>query len=214
MTANNRRRRGLTLMETILAVAVAGLILGILHTSLWVGVKSYRASRGRAATETMVLTAFSLLSDDVGRLTLQVPGGPASLWSSPRIGGGPLLRTRIGARVAAGQEDMLVDWFYVADKGSLIRRSQQLGQPEATASEANDQGSYEIAASGLTGVAFRFFDGAEWRDEWDSAAGEIPKMIELKAEAAGGETAYSLTRTVCVTIEPPLIPCAPSEGGE
>jgi general secretion pathway protein J len=56
-------RRGLTLLEVIIALTIAALIVGVLLTSLRVGVHAWEAGERRAATQQEVRALFELLTE-------------------------------------------------------------------------------------------------------------------------------------------------------
>lgn len=215
MTAPRRDRTGFTLLEAILAVALIALVLTVLHTSLWVSVRSYRAARGRAAWQTTAATAGRLLADDAGRVVLQVRDGPASLWSAPEVGSAPgegMLRMRLSGRLAGERGPALVDYFYVAGAdgdGALLRRVQPLrlaGADDRTGDEVEAEGRYEIVAGPLDGAGFRFWDGQGWSDRWDAAArGGLPRLIELTLDVATPGGTRTVRRVVSVPVEAPLL---------
>ncbi len=216
MTAR-RHIAGFTLLESILAVTLIALVLGTVHTALWVSVRSYRASRERAADETTGVAAARLLDDDVSRLLPQQPGEAAALWARPDVGPGAgecLLRLRVAARPEKGQQDMRVDYFYVADEGggSLLRRSEPSATGEGLPLD-EDVGRYEIVAAGLAGAGFRYFDGSAWSDEWDAdARGELPRLIEMTLRFPSGAGERTLRRTVEVAVDAPPLSAAIEEG--
>ncbi|MBS3734629.1 MAG: prepilin-type N-terminal cleavage/methylation domain-containing protein [Phycisphaerae bacterium] len=212
MTTHPIDKRGFTLLEAVLAIALIGVILAVVHTALWVSQRSYRAARDRAARQTTASAAGHLLADDAARLAGPAPDGPTTLLALPDAGpdaGEGLLRLRLGGRAARGQRATLVDYFYVADDGergagALIRRAMPLhraGDVDAP------EGRYEIIADGLRSAGFRFFDGQTWRDAWDTRADGVPRLIELTLVMAGpdGEADMTLRRTVPVAVQAGLL---------
>ena len=232
-----RRKPALTLLETLLALVLTGVILGTLHTALWSGVRAYRRCRETSRRDTMAWSAVRLVGDDLLRLAAQAPptssaglarpepagaSPPAVLLGLAEVGrgGGCLLRMRTCARPAAGARDMLVDYFFVPSPrekvGSLARRSEPLGEggssPAAPPAGWEDPNvRYEVVASGLRSVRFRYFDGRRWEDNWDSAVrGEVPRLVEMVVElpdGAGGGVRY--VQALPLVVEKPLLGASP-----
>jgi hypothetical protein len=228
------RSAGLTLLETMLAVAMLAMILLVLHTALSSGVGAYRRCRETSERDSMAWTAIRLIGGDLQRLALQGPApGAAVLLGVPEVRGqgSLLLRLRTNARAAPCRRELLVDYFFISDGpagGSLVRRSEPLLPPGSTqqraplvAGETDVRPRYEVIAGGLRRVVLRYFDGQAWSDRWDAQrrAGP-PELIEVTVEFADrvpggsdilGPRGGEYTQALPVAVEAPLIRPAAEE---
>lgn len=220
MKAGSNSSAGLTLLETILAISMLGMILTALHVALSSGVGAYRRCRDTSDRDTTAYAAIRLISDDLQRLALPVAAAePPTLLGMPEVGrpGGCLLRLRTNARPGPDAREMLVDYFFMptsSEAGSLVRRSEPLhapgweGQGPPSGQGADDtEARYEGVAVGLRGVRLRYFDGEAWSDQWSTAERSgPPKLVEVVLEFAGkGGRARTYTQAVPVVVESPLI---------
>lgn len=227
MKAISDRSRGLTLLETVLAISMLAMILVALHTVLSSGVRAYRRCRDSSDRDTMAYSAIGLISDDLLRLTVQAPDQAAPmLLGTPAVHAaqGCMLRLRTHARPAPGARAMLVDYFFMpteADGGSLLRRSEPLVTPGSVRHEPPADGGsddqlarYEVVAAGIRSLRLRYFDGRNWSRRWNSAEhSSPPRLVEVTLEFSGrdgGQTAY--TQALPVAVERPLITAAAKEG--
>jgi len=206
-----------TLLETLIALVLVGLILATLHSALWVGVRAYRTGYDRSQQDTMAWSAIGLMRQDIARLAPQCPGEPAVVLGVSDVGPGAgscLLRMRTVSRLSPGAREMLVDYFFVAGedgKGSMVRRSAPLERPGAESAAPADAGAeadarYEIVATELSAAELRYFDGRQWQGEWDSAVRKRPpKLIELTLRFKSGDGQRSYAHAMPVVVGSPLI---------
>ena len=86
MKAGSNSSAGLTLLETILAISMLGMILTALHVALSSGVGAYRRCRDTSDRATMAYSAIRLITDDLQRLALPDPLEPAPCREAYRAG--------------------------------------------------------------------------------------------------------------------------------
>lgn len=188
MTAPGRGRRSFTLIEVILAIAVLGLVM----------VLSYQ-----------VLNASLLASDRVEKLLRRVETGPAvvhaieqDLRSVLKAQDNPK-PTFVGKQGSGGSEEDQLDFLTTRDGFDLDRQKVADYGETGFRMERNesgpDQGFYTlyrrwdplIDTEPLKGGALvsiytrvrsfnlRYFDGNEWKDDWDNKqANGYPKLVE------------------------------------
>ncbi len=220
MKAGSNSSAGLTLLETILAISMLGMILTALHVALSSGVGAYRRCRDTSDRDTMAYSAIRLITDDLQRLALPVAASePPTLLGMPEVGrpGACLLRLRTNGGPGPDAREMLVDYFFMPtgpEAGSLVRRSEPLhapgwegpGPPSAQAAD-DVQARYEGVAAGLRGVRLRYFDGEAWSSQWSTARRSgPPKLVEVVLEFVGKRgRARTYTQAVPVVVEGPLI---------
>ncbi len=221
-----RNRTCFTLIETLAVVLILVMIVTVLHGAIHSGVQARRDAQQSFHHQAILHSAVMLIGRDLQRLALQGPDGPATLFGvaftqeRPQ----PLLRLRLHADLHIASREMLVDYFYLPvgdNQGALVRRSQPLPMPWqavsdlSTGSATRDRqrdfdkptaANYEIVISTLRSVEFRYFDGRQWSEVWNSAEQMAqPKLIEIRlvSEAeAGEESLYQ--QVLPVVIEMPL----------
>ena len=181
-----RGRGGFTLLETLVALAIAAVVLSALYGAVG------RASVARAhATRSAerVSTARTLLlrraSEVEAATTLDEPGSEerfvvaaaapdAPPWSTLRFA------TRDGRRAAADEVRLLA--YRVEDSGAL-RRREALRFPPPDAREPDGLTVLE----GVRVFRVRCYDGSAWHDQW--AAPLLPRAVEIAIgvdDGAGG----------------------------
>jgi type II secretory pathway component PulJ len=170
------RRRAFTLMEVIVAIGLLGAIVWMMGTYL-AEVGRVRERLLRAVNQSVVCTTLlermeaDLLATMVGDAPKRsgVRGDRASLTVVSR--GMPPLA---GSGGGAGK---LVDlrWTalrFVAESHALESATGAGLPPEAPA--------WRVAGSGLRHVRFRYYNGRQWRDRFESAAaGRLPLAVEV-----------------------------------
>jgi prepilin-type N-terminal cleavage/methylation domain-containing protein len=188
-------RRGVTLLETLVALALTALLLGTLSRSL-AGAARSRAAAGAesdrlAAARTVLLRLAAEIEAAVGEKAIELePGlGPGS---SSRLRVTTTVRT--DATIFPASDRRTVSYEVDGAAGTLLRR-------ERTAPPSADAPEPEALAvlAGVARLAVRCSDGTEWRGRWQSTA--LPRAVELVLavdDGAGG--AEELATTVGVAL--------------
>lgn len=195
--------QGFTLLETLIALSVLGLLLSAVYGSY------------RAVTSSITALEPKLALDQEGRFLLQrlsrqircCYGGPAERAKRPAAD------PKKAEPAALGQPDEAQETHYfrggsvlsdgvllqfVTTNSRLSRKSSpgclalvsyrlDTGRQALLVSEElygrrgmNDDKEWHVVQEGLAAIEFRYFDGTAWQDEWDSrAAGALPRAVRI-----------------------------------
>lgn len=165
-------RRAFTLMEVLLAVALVLLLSGAVYGFLW-NLLSDRDRLGDAAAEGVAANAL------IERLEADLLGSLAGVAGRPGIRGTTSSIAILSRRVsfaggsADGASGDLHGAEIVFDAGAGVVRARAWAGLEPG-------GTLEDVALGVQRLRFRYFDGRDWKAEFDSAeAGELPAAVEV-----------------------------------
>jgi type II secretion system protein J len=193
-----RRRGGFTLLETLVALAIAAVVLSALYGAVArASVARERATRSAERVSTARTLLLRLASELEAATTLAEPGSeerfvvatapPDALpWSTLRFA------TRDGRRTAADEVRLVA--YRVAPSGALERR-EALRFPPPDAREPDGLTVLE----GIRLFRVRCFDGSAWRDQWTVPL--LPRAVEIAIgvdDGAGG-TDELVTRVALAT---------------
>jgi prepilin-type N-terminal cleavage/methylation domain-containing protein len=156
-----RPERGFTLLETLLALAIGGLVL----TAAYHAVVRAAAARDGAVERTAGVTAAR-------RALLEVARTVETATPRPFAAGASELRL-------AHVDPEPVAVRYALEGGQLVERR----TPAFAAGD--DAGSRRVLLDGVAAFTVRCFDGGAWTPGWDGAA--APAAVELALRTADGE---------------------------
>lgn len=187
----DRRRRGFTLLEVMIALVLLGLLLAVLFAGLRLGARSWDAgeSRAREAAERAQVLAF--LDRSLARaepLYWQLSGATQKLafeglpdrvsWVAPlpaHRGGGGLTWLSLELGELDGQSALVLGYQFfhpdTLDPEHLTER--------------------EILLEGVTGLGIEYFGSGEpgasplWSGTW-SSQNELPQLIRVRVEDVRG----------------------------
>ena len=195
-----RRRHGFTLLEVIIAIAMAAVLAASLYASLAIAFDARDQVRQQTLAPAEAAFALGVLGDDFQ--SIPVPGEGLA---------GPFVGLSSGdSYVPADSVD-----FYVCATDRLTgyagfrRLSITLVDGEIVRTEASnllsngevEPDSQDVLLTGVAALAFRYFDGYTWLPDWDSSInGYLPYAIEitiiLESEAPGGGDAYTASKII------------------
>lgn len=219
MRSDGRRApsAGVTLLELLVAVAILATISGLLYgtfTRVFAAREYAMAAMERYAD---ARSAIDWLEDDLeGSFASGLyPSGAKRFFSpgvadEPTLGDAPLLDiTTTSARGTTALVGPLLDLDRPRDQGDQVRVLYHLEEPDAgnenRVSIGLDLVRYEfrppldikleeasraVVAHGIGSIALRFFDGAAWHEDWDTAteAGAkgrpAPRMVRIRIRLA------------------------------
>ena len=190
-------RRGVTLLETLVALALTALVLGVLSRSLAGAARSRTAatteSERLSAARTILLRLAAEVEAAVGETGIAVePEAGVGAASGSRLRLTTVVRTDASSPAASDRRAV----SYEVDPAAavLVRR-------ERTAPLPADAPEPEPLAvlTGVRRLAVRCSDGAAWRGRWDAAA--LPRAVELVLhvdDGAGGVEELATTVPVAL----------------
>jgi len=190
-------RRGVTLLETLVALALTALVLGTLSRSL-AGAARSRATAGAesdriSAARTVLLRLAAEIEAAVPETGIEVEpdaeGVPAP-GSHLRV----TALVRSDARAAPASDRRAISYEVDPAAGVLLRRERAAPAPDHA-----PQPQPLVVLGGVRRLAVRCFDGTEWRTRWD--ADTLPRAVELALgvdDGAGGVEGLATTITVAL----------------
>ncbi len=190
-------RRGVTLLETLVALALTALVLGTLSRSL-AGAARSRAAAG--AESDRISAARTVLLRLAAEIEAAVPETGIAVEPSAGPGPGEGSRLRVTALVRSDARSALASdrrsISYEVDRVArvLVRRERVTPAPDD-----GPQPEPLAVLAGVRRLAVRCFDGREWRTRWD--ADVLPRAVELALgvdDGAGGIEELATTITVAL----------------
>jgi type II secretion system protein J len=190
--------RGFTLLELLLATAVAAVVLIAIQTTFFGALRLHNTTRERIEADLELQRALAIVRRDFAGLML--PGGLLSgqlqtgVFSSSisdsfgdRIG--PDLFTSSG-RIDGWNpfsEVQMVGYFLATPEGGGAGRDlvRAVARNLLPVHEAPTLGDPQILLRGIAEAAIEFYDGHAWTDAWDSEASEtLPVALKLRVTPA------------------------------
>lgn len=198
------RSQGFTLVELLAALGIFLVVVSASYALFDSGRKlaargEFHARRFQAArsalraVESDLKAVFSGGSFDAGFIGTQ--GGtdelPLDTLEAVAFNNQPKLATPLTATLTdrAPKEFDISRVAYSIDQDEstkatgLVRRRVKL-VPEVVTVEDPEKGLEEISAD-IVGLRFRFYDGSDWVDTWDSRTRSLPRLIEVTVHVRG-----------------------------
>ena len=219
-----KSRRAFTLIEAVLALALAVVVLGLLSLGVNLYLRAFGAGRGDVEETQLARALLGMIADDLrsavpydpersgsgasgligDRLQLQLDVervaaiDPYQALLASQGGGAPVSPTSgvqtlayyVADEMTAGSSAIesvdgipLMLQSGASSEYGLVR--QRLDR--AVAAHAAEQGLFDTLDSGgellapeVAAIEFRYFDGTEWAEEWDtSTRGGLPVAVEV-----------------------------------
>lgn len=186
--------RGWTLLELLLAIAIALLVVTLLYAAYHTAVATLRTQDRTHRRTDGAAEVLRRLGEDLLRAFVPAGDDACSIRLEPGEGGGAIRFGRLAFCTAAprGTEwdprwhEVVHVTYEVVDEGGeaqLVRRVQALAGPGAE--EPPDP---EVVARAVTGLEFRFFDGTTWVETWppgDATAMPLAARIQVALHRDG-----------------------------
>lgn len=183
-------RRGFTLLEVLVVVAILGIVIAAIGACLAAGMRVWDSAHKYAESEPQVAVALAILERDVINTFPFYSGsfsGTADSVTMPALmrsgNEGEVDVRRIGT----------VRYSWVRDRGEVMRKAWVYPLPEPSDSVG------EVLARSVQRVRFRYGAAGEpdgtWRESWTDSSNAPFRVgidVELSADAGG----YRMERTV------------------
>ena len=175
--------RGVTLLETLVALALTALVLSALSRSLAGAARSRTAATAESdrlsAARTVLLRLAAELEAATGEAGVAVePEDELSPATGSRLRVTTIVRADPGPTPASDRRSVAYEVDH--DAGALVRRERAAPGPV-------DAVEPLVVLAGVRGLSIRCNDGSEWRPRWDATA--LPRAVELVLavdDGAGG----------------------------
>ncbi len=169
MNAGSRPLRGLTLLETLVAIAILGGLLFVAASLVRDLGDSRRRTQDRMQRVEGATLALDALASRLAVATVSdAAGGSGIVGDSTRLratGSGVSVRRLAGGHTLSPLVDRSTIELRLDDTGLVIDED---GEDSST------------IVPDLKVVRFRYHDGSTWRDEWDSALDGLPVAVEAR----------------------------------
>jgi type II secretion system protein J len=168
-------RRGFTLLEILLAIVLASLLL----SSIYGVFTATSTAKERVDSQSAGLHLARVLTNRINRevlgLALTVGEGKAFLLGGLNSRGESYLKmlTSSGGVLQPGMSWVNYRLGDDQDGQTVLWRSEW-------SEAARSEGSEERLVQGIDQVVFRFFDGQEWREQWNSLEDGRPVLIQME----------------------------------
>jgi general secretion pathway protein J len=217
----DRRTRGFTLLELLIAVAIFSIVLAAIN-AVFYGALRLRNKTTEAIKEALPMQqALAIIKRDLANIV--VPGGTLS----------GVLQTTLTADMLPGRaspdfytSDGFIDetspWAEVQRVSYLLADSadRTAGKQLIRAVTRNllpatveDEPAQQWLMSGVQSLKFYYHDGTQWRDSWDSTTADpttgqtntLPAAIKLQIQLAAKEGARPLSLSAPVELVVPIV---------
>lgn len=223
MTRRPTARRGFTLLELVIAMAIAATIALVLYSTLSTAFKARTSVLNQTAMMREAAIALDLVEADIENATPPTaePTAPAGRVFGPMYGEADTLSlftlgrdfqqttTATGNNSNAQRNDVFangvrqVSFSLAAEQGNAGKNALVRSVQRNVLSTAGEAAEDESLVGGLAALTFRYYDGSQWADRWytDEESNYLPLAIEVSidlkgSDGRGGERTYHMVRVV------------------
>jgi prepilin-type N-terminal cleavage/methylation domain-containing protein len=157
-----RSERGFTLLETLLALAIGGLVLGAAYTAV---VRAAAARDGAVARTAGVASGRRVLLEMARTIESAAPS--------------PFMASERQLQIAAGDPEPRLVAYGLEGTRLLERRTSPFAASSAEAAPPR------VLLDDVRDFTVRCFDGGAWTSGWNSES--APRAVELTLQAGDGE---------------------------
>jgi general secretion pathway protein J len=199
------KRRGFTLLEVLLAVAIFSVVLIAIHMVFYGAIKLQHTTTEAIESKVAAQHAVAILKRDLAGIVR--PGGTLfgelqTTATSGALGGQPTTASLLGqASSVPGQsspafhtasmvlndnspwsEVARVQYFLVEPTNNAPGKELFRSVTRNLLPTLHDEAESQFLLSGVESMFFFFYDGNQWRDYWDSTAepGKLPQAIKVE----------------------------------
>jgi type II secretion system protein J len=195
MPAPERHNSAFTLLELLVAMTLMVATAACLYTALYTGFRAQRSARAALEPELAALNAIELVKQDLcgvvppdGVLAGAFIGTDAAGSQGVEADDLSFYTTHIYAGEGepaggVGKIELLLESEAEDDTGTyrLLRRTTTNLLPPRTADSEE-----QILCRNVVSLNFRYYDGNDWVDQWDSTAdaNSLPRAVEVDIQLA------------------------------
>ncbi len=161
------KRRAFSLVEMMVAVLLVVMLAGAVYSFMWSVLDDRARLEKHAGREIGATRLFACIEDDLATCVARTDSGASGIKGDS----GSIAIAKRSVRLDATGAEALGDATQ-----SEYRFEESAGQVLAR----RDGGGYEPILTGVSRVRFRFRQGSEWVEQFDSvAAGGVPSAVEI-----------------------------------
>ncbi len=181
--------KGFTLIEILIAVAIVSLILTIIYGSYASSIDTMNYTREKMEAFSMIRLTLNRMNDELTSSFISSDGHLKFVGEEGKVDFISSSHERIFKN---SKEYDLVEVSYftgAAEEGasgseSLLARRESLflwrREDRTPDDDILEGGEKEKLMEGLEGIEFKYYDGEEWRDEWDSKEEKgLPQAVKI-----------------------------------
>lgn len=189
MKQGQQREKGFTLIEILIAVAIASLILTIIYGSYASSIDTMNYTRKKLETFSMIRLTLNRMNDELTSAFISSDGYLKFVGEEGKVDFISSSHERIFKN---SKEYDLVEISYftgAAEEGasgseSLLARRESLflwrREDRTPDNDVLEGGEREKLMEGLKGMVFKYYDGKLWLNEWDSQEKKgLPQAVKV-----------------------------------
>jgi general secretion pathway protein J len=179
--------RGFTLLEVVISVGILVVILTIVYTTFNSSIKAFTAMENQGDAYARARIVLNRMSEEIGSIYFSLQNRNTGLVGEDKdeddLPADSLHFTSLShiRWVKDSKESELCEIGYYVEKDEETRESFLFRREDWNVDGTLDEGGNPLElAEGVDGLNFRYYDGEEWLDAWDSRIkGGLPKAIEV-----------------------------------
>ena len=179
--------RGFTLLEVVISVAILVVILTIVYTTFNSSIKAFTAMENQGDAYARARIVLNRMSEEIASIYLSPQNRNTGLLGEDKdednLPADSLHFTSLShiRWVKDSKESELCEIGYYVEKDDETRESFLFRREDWNVDGTLDEGGNPLElAEEVDGLNFRYYDGEEWLDAWDSRIkGGLPRAIEV-----------------------------------
>jgi len=183
---------GFTLLEIVISVAILVVILTIVYNTFNSSIKAFSAMENQGDAYAQARIVLNRMSEEIGSIYFSTQNPKTGLPKTGLLGEDrdeddlpfdALHFTSLShiRWVKDSRESELCEIGYYLEKDNETGESFLFRREDWNVDGTLEEGGRPLElAEGVDGLNFRYYDGKEWADEWDSRiTGTLPKAVEI-----------------------------------
>ena len=194
---NNRNKQAFTILEVLVAVAITGLVALVMYSSLYISVRATESSRNAIEPIAEACAIFECIRRDMGCVTRHGQIISADFIGTPKTGSQYdsdsiiFHCTRTTDNIEGGADVIKVEYVLepqqiYAEYDIILNRnkSDNVLKRKITTNllaPTTAQPETEIISRNVYSLCLKYYDGANWIDNWDSSQTDnsLPQAVEI-----------------------------------